>query len=208
MIPTASARARVNAEEKGIEPVQSYDKFRAPTLGMNRVLFILTGLLLLPMQSTAAPLLKVGAMAPALVARDQANKPWILADALADPEVKAVLLYFYPKDDTPDCTKQACGWRDRMSGFIQRGVLVVGMSCDSVASHARFAKKHQLNFTLLADAKCKAAEAFGVRVPKRDFTRRVSFLISKQGKVLHVVDHRTPAQHHAQMQIAIERLLK
>jgi len=175
---------------------------------MNRVILILASVLLLSSQSPAAPLLKVGAMAPAVVARDQANKPWVLADALADPHVKTVLLYFYPKDDTPGCTKQACGWRDQMSGFIQRGVLVVGISCDSVASHARFAKKHQLNFTLLADAKCKAAEAYGVRVPKRDFTRRVSFLISKQGKVLHVVDHRTPARHHAEMQMAIERLLK
>lgn len=175
---------------------------------MNRVVFILAAVALMQFQLPAAPLLKVGAAAPAVVARDQANKPWVLADALMEPGVKAVLLYFYPKDDTPGCTKQACGWRDRMSAFLQNGVVVVGMSCDSVASHARFAKKHQLNFTLLADAKCKAAEAFGVRVPKRDFTRRVSFLIGKNGKILHVVDHRTPARHHAEMQMAIERLLK
>ncbi len=175
---------------------------------MNRVIFIMATMLLIKFSAAAAALLKVGAAAPAIAARDQANKPWILADALARPDVKAVLLYFYPKDDTPDCTKQATAFRDRLSAFRQKDVLVVGISCDSVASHQRFAKKFNLPYTLLADAKCKAADAFGVRVPKRALTRRVSFLISKQGKILHVIDNRNPLLHVMQMQMAIGKLLR
>jgi peroxiredoxin Q/BCP len=175
---------------------------------MNRVIFIMATMLLIKFSAPAAALLKVGTAAPAIAARDQANKPWILADALARPDVKAILIYFYPKDDTPGCTKQACGFRDRLSAFMQKDVLVVGMSCDSVASHQRFAKKFNLTFSLLADPKCKAAADYGVRVPKRDFTRRVSFLISKQGKILHVLDDRNPLLHITQMRMAINKLLR
>ena len=92
---------------------------------MNRVIFIMATMLLINFSAPAAALLKVGAAAPAITARDQANKPWILADALARPDVKAVLLYFYPKDDTPGCTKQAAAFRDRPSAFRQKNVLVV-----------------------------------------------------------------------------------
>ena len=175
---------------------------------MNRVIFIMATLLLMKFSAPAAALLKVGAAAPAIAARDQANKPWILADALARPDVKAILIYFYPKDDTPGCTKQAAAFRDRLSAFMQKDVMVVGISFDSVASHQRFAKKFKLTFTLLADAKYTAADAYGVRVPKRNFTRRVSFLISKEGKILHVVANRDPLRHISEMQMAINKYLQ
>ena len=176
--------------------------------GMTRLGKIFVILLLVAFNAPAAEILKAGGLAPVVIVHDQANKPWNLEDTLSRPTVKAVLMYFYPKDNTPGCTKQACGFRDRISTFIQKGVEVVGISCDSVASHQRFAKKFNLTFTLLADVKCKAADAYGVRVPKRNLTRRVSFLIGKEGKILRVFDHRDPLRHIAEMQMAIEKHLQ
>ena len=153
----------------------------------------------------AAPL-KTGAPAPAVVLQDQANQPWSLAETLQRPKGKDVLLYFYTKDDTPGCSKQACGLRDRVGTFMQKGVEVVGISFDNVASHQRFIKKHKLNFTLLADPQGKVADAYGVRVPKRNLSRRVSYLINAEGKILHILDHRDAGRHLAEMTAAIERL--
>ena len=172
---------------------------------MNRVKNIL--ILLTAALTTAGAPIKTGAKAPAVMLRDEANRPWTLAATLVQPATKAVLLYFYPKDDTPGCTKQACGWRDRYGSLLGKGVVVTGVSFDTTASHQRFAKKHNLPFTLLADTAGKAADAYGVRVPKRKLTRRVSFLISKTGTVLHVVDDRDPAKHFAEMQMAIAKHL-
>ena len=157
--------------------------------------------------ASAAGVPKVGTAAPAIQCRDQANKPWNLADTLERHDVKAVLLYFYPKDDTPGCTKQAIALRDNVGTLGQKGVQVVGVSFDTATSHQRFIKKRQLNFTLLADPKGKAADAYGVRVPKRALARRVSFLIGNNGKILAVFDNRNPAQHLPKMQAAIEALL-
>jgi peroxiredoxin Q/BCP len=154
--------------------------------------------------SAAVGLPKVDAAAPAVECRDQANKPWSLADTLERHDVKAVLLYFYPKDDTPGCTRQAITLRDNVGTLGQTGVQVVGVSFDTAASHQRFIKKCQLNFTLLADPKGKVADAYGVRIPKRAIARRVSFLISKDGKILAVFDNRNPAQHLPKMQAAIK----
>ena len=154
--------------------------------------------------ASAAGLPKVGEAAPGIQCHDQANKPWSLADTLERHDVKAVLLYFYPKDDTPGCTRQAITLRDNVGTLGQKGVQVVGVSFDTAASHQRFIKKCQLNFTLLADPKGKAADAYGVRIPKRAIARRVSFLISKDGKILAVFDNRNPAQHLPKMQAAIK----
>ena len=154
--------------------------------------------------ASAADLPKVGAAAPGIQCHDQANKPWSLADTLERHDVKAMLLYFYPKDDTPGCTRQAITLRDNVGTLGQTGVQVVGVSFDTAASHQRFIKKCQLNFTLLADPKGKVADAYGVRIPKRALARRVSFLIGKEGKILAVFDNRNPAQHLPKMQAAIK----
>ena len=154
--------------------------------------------------AAAAGVPKVGAAAPAIECRDQANNPWSLADTLERHDVKAVLLYFYPKDDTPGCTKQALALRDNVGTLAQKGVQVVGVSFDTAESHQRFIKKCQLNFTLLADPKGKVADAYGVRIPKRALARRVSFLISKDGKILAVFNNRNAAQHLPKMQAAIK----
>ena len=169
---------------------------------------ILTGLVLAATTAAWAEPLKAGSAAPAVVLKDQSNKAWSLAETLKRPEVKAVLLYFYPKDDTPGCTKQACGWRDRRGTLLQQGVETVGVSFDNASSHQRFIKKHSLNFTLLSDLNGKVAEAYGVRVPKRNLARRVSFLIGSDGKILQILDHRDPNRHLTEMTAAIERLIK
>ena len=171
---------------------------------MSRMRIFITLMCLGAITASAADVPKVGAAAPGIQCHDQANKPWSLADTLERHDVKAMLLYFYPKDDTPGCTRQAITLRDNVGTLGQTGVQVVGVSFDTAASHQRFIKKCQLNFTLLADPKGKVADAYGVRIPKRAIARRVSFLISKDGKILAVFENRNPAQHLPKMQAAIK----
>ncbi len=146
----------------------------------------------IPLQTArAAETPKVGDAAPRIVGKDQAGKAWRLADVLGK---RVVLLYFYPKDDTPGCTKEACGFRDRLAELKKDNVEVVGVSFDSTASHQKFIAKYSLNFPLLADTDGKIADAYGVRMTGRDMARRVSFLIGLDGKIVHVTD--TPAPRH------------
>src|SRR5262245_52583896 len=91
---------------------------------------------------------KAGDKAPQIQGKDQDGKTWKLSDHVGK---EVVLLYFYPKDDTPGCTKQACGLRDRMGDLQKEKVAVVGVSFDSAESHQKFREKHHLNFPLLAD---------------------------------------------------------
>src|SRR6476661_2792404 len=123
---------------------------------------------------------KAGDKAPLISGKDQDGKAWKLADEVGK---KVVLLYFYPKDDTPGCTKEACGFRDRISDLKKQGVEVIGVSFDSAESHKSFIAKHNLNFPLLADTDGKIAEAYGVRMPTRSMARRASFLIGLDGKI-------------------------
>ncbi|MCU0893746.1 MAG: thioredoxin-dependent thiol peroxidase [Rhodospirillales bacterium] len=110
----------------------------------------------------------------------------------ADLIGKRTVLYFYPKDDTPGCTKEAQAFRDMIEAFQQAGVAVVGVSTDSVASHQKFKAKHGLNFPLLADQERTLAEAFGVWVEKSMYGKkymgleRASFLIDEAGVVREV----------------------
>src|SRR3990172_8605750 len=107
---------------------------------------------------------------------------------LSDYRGRWVLLYFYPRDNTPGCTKEACGIRDAWTDFEAKNVVVLGVSTDSVSSHKKFETKHSLPFTLLADEGKEVVKAYGVWAPKRllgrEFlgTRRTSFLIAPTGK--------------------------
>jgi peroxiredoxin Q/BCP len=150
-----------------------------------------------------APMPKVGDKAPLVTGKDQDGKTWKLEKRIGK---KIVLLYFYPKDDTPGCTKEACGFRDRMETFKQQGVEVVGVSFDSPESHQQFIAKHRLSFTLLSDTDGKIAEAYGVRVPGRNFARRVSFLIGLDGKIAHITDSPQAETHVNEMTEAVARL--
>jgi thioredoxin-dependent peroxiredoxin len=148
---------------------------------------------------------RAGDPAPLIEGKDQAGKTWKLADALGH---KVVLLYFYPKDDTPGCTKEACGFRDRLADLQKDNVEVVGVSFDSAESHQKFISKYNLNFPLLADTEGKIAAAYGVQMPGRNMARRVSFLIGRDGKVVHITDSPGADVHLAEMKSAIEKLNK
>ena len=169
---------------------------------MPTLLRLIAGSLLLAgMLSAAAP--RAGDRAPSVSGPDQDGKPWTLA---AESGKSAVLLYFYPKDDTPGCTKEACGLRDRMGDLQKDGVKVVGVSFDSAESHQKFRAKYSLNFPLLVDTEGRIADAFGVRMPDKPMARRVSFLIDKTGKVVHVTDSRDAQVHLDEMKEAILKL--
>ena len=153
--------------------------------------------------AAAAQTPKAGDAAPLIEGKDQDGKTWKLADVLGK---KVVLLYFYPKDDTPGCTKEACGFRDRMADLKQDKVEVIGVSFDSPESHQKFIAKHKLNFPLLADTDGKIADAYGVRMTGRDMARRVSFLIGLDGKIVHVTDTPNADTHLSEMKAAVARL--
>jgi thioredoxin-dependent peroxiredoxin len=152
---------------------------------------------------TAAETPKVGAVDPAVEALDHDGKAWKLADQAGK---SAVILYFYPKDDTPGCTKEACGLRDRIEGLNSLGVSVVGVSRDDAESHRKFREKHGLNFPLLVDVDGKVTEAFGASAPDRPRSRRVSYLIGKDGKIVHVTDNRDAQVYLDELKTAVEAL--
>lgn len=139
----------------------------------------------------------VGSAAPTFSLPDQTGK----IHSLADYAGKWVLLYFYPKDDTPGCTTEACSIRDNWPKFKKAGVVVLGVSVDPVKSHAKFAEKYELPFTLLADEKKELVKAYGVWGQKkfmgRDYmgTFRTSFLIGPDGKIAKVYEDVKPADH-------------
>jgi len=148
---------------------------------------------------------KIGDKAPDFDAKDQDGKTWKLS-ALAGKQV--VLLYFYPKDDTPGCTKEACGLRDQMTDLKKDNVQVLGVSFDDGESHKKFIAKHGLNFPLLVDTDGKIADQYGVRMPNKNMARRVSFLVGLDGKIAHVTDNPAADVHLNEMKDAVANLAK
>ena len=129
--------------------------------------------------------------------------------SLASLRGSPVVLYFYPRDDTPGCTKQACGIRDAYSEFRARGAVVLGVSPDGEASHAKFRDKYALPFTLLADPEHRVAEAYGVRVEKKNYGKvymgieRSTFVIDAEGNVAKVLRRVKPDAHAEQVLAAL-----
>jgi peroxiredoxin Q/BCP len=117
--------------------------------------------------------LEVGKKAPAFTLTDAGGKKVSLADYAG----KDLILYFYPKDDTPGCTKEACGFRDAWAELRKRGVAVVGVSADDAGSHQRFAAKYKLPFTLLSDPDRKAMAAYGAWGEKLLYGKKVTGVI-------------------------------
>ncbi len=142
-------------------------------------------------------MLKEGTTAPAFKTKD-ANGESV---SLKDFRGQKVVLYFYPKDDTPGCTKEACSFRDAFSKFKKQGIAVLGVSPDSEASHKKFTAKYKLPFTLLADTDRAIAEAYGVWGEKKFMGRtymgvyRTTFLIDEKGKIKKVFDKVKPEEH-------------
>lgn len=139
-------------------------------------------------------MLKVGMKAPEFTLPDQFGKQVSLSDYLG----QKVVLYFYPKDNTPGCTRQACGFAENYPAFLEKGAVVIGVSRDSVASHVKFAGKHQLPFVLLSDPERTAIEAYGVWQEKKLYGKvsmgvvRTTFLIDENGTVEKIMSKVKP----------------
>jgi peroxiredoxin Q/BCP len=166
---------------------------------------LLAAALLLPATKTFADMPQAGDAAPLVSGQDQDGKDFNLADHVGK---KVVLLYFYPKDFTGGCTKEACGFRDRMGDLQTNNVEVIGVSHDSVDSHKKFADEYKLNFTLLADTNSAIITAYDVKMPLLSLSKRVSFLIGLDGKIIHVTDAMNPQTHFDEMKTAIDGLKK
>jgi peroxiredoxin Q/BCP len=155
--------------------------------------------------TTFADLPKVGDTAPLFTGQDQDGRTFNLADHVGK---KIVLLYFYPKDFTGGCTKEACGFRDRVGDLQTNNVEVIGVSHDSVDSHKKFADEYKLNFTLIADPDGKIIAAYDAKMSMLGMSKRVSFLIGLDGKIVHVTDAMSPQPHFDEMKAAIAGLKK
>ncbi len=142
-------------------------------------------------------MIKEGDAAPEFSTRDAEGKEVKLSDFRG----QKVVLYFYPKDDTPGCTKEACSFRDAFSDYEEKGIRVLGVSLDDEASHQAFASKYGLNFTLLSDTDHSVSDAYGVYGEQRwgDKTymgvARKTFLIDEEGKIKKVFDKVNVEQH-------------
>ena len=152
--------------------------------------------------------LKVGDFAPDFNLPDAVGKK----HKLSDFKVKKLLIYFYPKDNTSGCTKEACSLRDNMPDFGKRKTQVVGISGDSVDSHAKFSQKFNLNFLLLADPEKEVLKRYGVWQRKSMYCRkymgtvRNSFLIGEEGKIIKIYEKVRPDVHAAQVLVDLKKL--
>lgn len=167
-------------------------------MALFRTAFIATVLVLATLGAAAAP--EVGTAAPEFRLQDQ-NGNW---HTLANHKGKWVVLYFYPKDDTPGCTKQACTFRDDIFKFRAAGAEVLGVSLDDVESHKAFAAKYSLPFPLLADMDKKVADTYGVLAMGGLYAKRDTFLIDPNGVVIKHYPGVKPADNSAEVLAEIE----
>ena len=146
-------------------------------------------------------MLEVGMKAPEFTLNDKDGNPVSLSDFLG----KKVVVYFYPKDNTPGCTRQACAFAAAYEGFKSRDVVVIGISKDSVASHLKFAQKHDLPFILLSDPELQAIQAYGVWQEKKLYGKvsmgvvRSTFIIDEQGQIEKVMPKVKPDTNAAEI---------
>lgn len=146
-------------------------------------------------------MLEAGMMAPDFVLPDAEGREVRLSDYRG----KKVVVYFYPKDNTPGCTRQACAFAGAYQGFCDKDIVVIGISKDSVASHKKFAEKHGLPFILLADTELTAIRDYGVWVEKKRFGKvamgvaRTTFIIDEEGKIERVMAKVKPDTNAAEI---------
>jgi len=146
-------------------------------------------------------MLKEGSTAPAFKTNDSNGE----TVSLKDFRGQKVVLYFYPKDDTPGCTKEACSFRDAFASFKKKGITVLGVSPDSEAAHKKFVNKYNLPFTLLADTDKAIAESYGVWGEKKFMGRtymgvhRTTFLIDEKGKIKKIFEKVKPEDHASEV---------
>lgn len=145
--------------------------------------------------------LKVGDKAPDFKAVDQNGNPV----SLKNYKGKKIVLYFYPKDDTPGCTAQACNLRDNFDELTEKGIVVLGVSVDEVKKHKKFEDKYKLPFTLVADEEKTIVADYGLWGEKKFMgktymgTSRVTFLIDEKGKIVHIIEKVDTKNHTAQI---------
>jgi len=158
---------------------------------MKLLITALTGLLLA--SNVFAESISVGQLAPNFKLADQQNKFLQLFDLRG----QWVVLYFYPKDQTPGCTKEACNFRDNISGIKAKNAVVLGVSVDDNESHSAFAEKHDLPFKLLSDTDGKIAEQYGAlrNLWVTKIAKRHSFIIDPEGKIAKIYRKVSPASH-------------
>lgn len=146
-------------------------------------------------------MLEVGTKAPDFTLPDQNGS----MHSLSEYRGKKVILYFYPKDNTAGCTKQACGFAERYPQFTEKGAVVLGVSKDSVASHKKFEEKYGLPFTILSDPELVAIQAYDVWQEKKNYGKtymgvvRTTYLIDENGKIVKAFDKVKAADNPEQM---------
>ena len=146
-------------------------------------------------------MLEIGTKAPAFTLPDQNGK----VHSLSDYAGKKVILYFYPKDNTPGCTKQACGFADRYPQFLEKGAVVLGVSKDSVSSHKNFEQKYALPFPLLSDPEKEVIQAYDVWTEKKNYGKvslgvvRTTYLIDENGIIIKAMGNVKAAENPERM---------
>jgi peroxiredoxin Q/BCP len=149
-----------------------------------------------------------GDKAPPLNLTDEQGR----AVKLADYQGKRIVLYFYPRDLTPGCTKEACGFQSDLAEYERRNAVVIGVSTDDARTHGRFRDKYGLQFTLLTDADHQTAESYGVWQEKNMYGRKVwgikraTFLIDEQGRIARVFAKVSPAEHSREVLQALDEM--
>jgi peroxiredoxin Q/BCP len=170
---------------------------------MKTILFLLAGVTLARFSAFGGEMPKVGDTAPDFSVAASDGKTVHLKDAVGKGNI---ILYFYPKDDTPGCTKEACGIRDTFDEFKGLDATVFGVSFDSVESHKNFIAKYKLPFVLLADTDKAVAKLYGVADDTSKFASRVTFVINKAGKIAYVNPKVNPATHAAELRTVLNGL--
>jgi peroxiredoxin Q/BCP len=137
---------------------------------------------------------EIGSRIPSFVLKDQNGQAFDIAGVLGK---KNLVIYFYPKDDTPGCTREACSFRDQFERFTAADALVIGISADDVRSHRAFADKYRLTYTLLSDSADSVRKMFGVFTGVMGFLAgRTTFVVNKEGIVVHIFNSHLQAEKH------------
>ena len=168
---------------------------------MNARIMWVIALVLVAGVAAAGP--QVGDPAPGFHLQDQNGD----CHRLSDYEGKWLAIYFYPKDDTPGCTTEACNFRDNIYAFRRIGAEVVGISLDDVGSHKDFAEKYELPFTLLADTAGDTVRAYGVMHGTGRYARRESFLVDPEGNIAKHYPNVDPETHTEEVLMHLQKLM-
>ena len=138
--------------------------------------------------------IEVGSKVPMFELKDQNGELFKLETVLGKNNL---VIYFYPKDDSPGCTKEACSFRDQFKVFADADAIIIGISAQSVESHLKFAKKHRLNYTLLSDTRNEVRKLFGVQANFFGLIPgRVTYVVNKEGKIMYLFNSQIQAEKH------------